>query len=80
MNNAIPPQFQALFTDAQTAFEKLMAAAPLQDAKHNVDALMQQSFSKMGLVTRAEFDVQRDMLLALRERLAQLEAALNAKS
>ncbi len=78
MNNPIPPQFQSLFTDAQAAFDKLIAAAPLQEAKASADALMQQTLAKMGAVPRAEFDIQRDMLLALRERVAQLEAQLTA--
>jgi BMFP domain-containing protein YqiC len=78
MQSPIPQQFQALFTDAQAAFDKLVAAAPMQEAKANVDALMQQTLAKMGAVSRTEFDIQRDMLIALRERVAQLEAQLTA--
>lgn len=78
MQTPIPPQFQSLFTDAQAAFDKLVAAAPMQEAKANVDALMQQTLAKMGAVPRAEFDIQRDMLIALRDRVAQLEAQLTA--
>jgi BMFP domain-containing protein YqiC len=76
VNHSIPPQFQTLFSDAQAAFDKLIAAAPLQEAKANADALMQQTLAKMGAVPRAEFDIQRDMLIALRERVTQLEAQL----
>ena len=78
MQSPIPLQFQSLFTDAQAAFDKLVAAAPMQDAKANVDALMQQTLAKMGAVPRAEFDIQREMLIALRDRVAQLEAQLAA--
>jgi BMFP domain-containing protein YqiC len=73
---SIPPQFQTLFTDAQAAFDKLIAAAPMQRAKDSADALMQQTLAKMGAVPRADFDIQRDMLIALRERVALLEAQL----
>jgi BMFP domain-containing protein YqiC len=73
---SIPPQFQTLFTDAQAAFDKLIAAAPMQEAKASADALMQQTLAKMGAVPRADFDIQRDMLIALRERVALLEAQL----
>jgi BMFP domain-containing protein YqiC len=76
VNHSIPPQFQTLFSDAQAAFDKLIAAAPLQEAKASADALMQQTLAKMGAVPRAEFDIQRDMLIALRERVTQLEAQL----
>lgn len=78
MNGSIPPQFQTLFTDTQAAFDKLLAAAPLQGAKASADALMQQTLAKMGAVSRAEFDIQRDMLIALRERVAALETQLAA--
>jgi BMFP domain-containing protein YqiC len=77
MTTPIPPAFQSLFNDAQAAFDKLLAAAPVQEAKANADALMQQTLAKMGAVPRAEFDIQRDMLIALRERVAALEAQLN---
>jgi BMFP domain-containing protein YqiC len=76
MKPSIPPQFQTLFTDAQAAFDKLVAAAPIQEAKASADALMQQALAKMGAVPRADFDIQRDMLIALRERVALLEAQL----
>lgn len=78
MNGSIPPQLQTLFADAQAAFDKLLAAAPVQEAKASADALMQQTLAKLGAVPRAEFEIQRDMLLALRERVAQLEAQLAA--
>jgi BMFP domain-containing protein YqiC len=78
MQNPIPTQFQSLLSDAQAAFDKLLAAAPVQEAKANADALMQQTLAKMGAVPRAEFDIQRDMLIALRERVTQLEAQLAA--
>lgn len=41
---------------------------------------MAQTFSKMDLVTRDEFDVQRAMVDKLRERVEQLEAQLESKS
>jgi BMFP domain-containing protein YqiC len=76
MNTPIPPAFQNLFNDAQAAFEKLLTAAPAQEARTKADALMQQTLAKLGAVPRAEFDIQRDMLLALRERVTQLEQQL----
>jgi BMFP domain-containing protein YqiC len=78
MQPPIPQQFQSLFTDAQAAFDKLIAAAPMQEAKANVDAMMQQTLAKLGAVPRAEFEIQRDMLITLRERVTQLEAQLAA--
>ena len=78
MKPEIPSSVQALFNEAQAGFEKLMAAAPAQEMKHKADAMMQQTLSNMGAVSRADFEVQRDMLLALRARVDQLEAELVA--
>jgi BMFP domain-containing protein YqiC len=80
MNPNIPQTFQAILKDAQTALDKLLSAAPAQDARAKADALIQHTLAKMGAVPRAEFEIQRDMLLALRERVAQLEQQLAAQA
>lgn len=78
MKPEIPPSIQGLFSDAHAAFDKLMSAAPAQEMKQKADAMMQQTLAKMGAVSREDFDIQREMLLALRERVTQLEAELAA--
>jgi BMFP domain-containing protein YqiC len=80
MNPNIPQTFQAILNDAQAALDKLLSAAPAQDARAKADALIQHTLAKMGAVPRAEFEIQRDMLLALRERVAQLEQQLAAQA
>lgn len=57
--------------------EKLNAAAssgPAKDIEKNMRALLAQGFAKLDLVTREEFDVQTQVLLRTREKLAALEA------
>jgi len=50
-----------------------MAAA---DLEKNLRALLQSAFSRLDLVTREEFDVQREVLARTRAKLAELEAKL----
>jgi len=44
------------------------------DLEHNFKAILQASLGRMNLVTREEFDVQRNVLLRAREQLEILEA------
>ncbi len=43
------------------------------DLEHNFKAILQASLGRMNLVTREEFDVQRNVLLRAREQLEILE-------
>jgi ubiquinone biosynthesis accessory factor UbiK len=56
----------------------LAAQSPLRDFEKNSRAMLSSVFAKMDLVTREEFDVQRQVLLRTREKLAELEAKLAA--
>jgi len=62
------------FDDFSKKFSELAANSPLQDLEKNARALLAQMFAKLDLVTREEFDVQQQLLLSTREKLAQLEA------
>lgn len=46
------------------------------DLEKNFQAALHSGFSKLDLVTREEFDVQRAVLLRTREKLALLERML----
>ena len=53
-----------------------------EDAEKKIRQVLQAQFSRMDLVNREEFDVQTQVLLRTREKLAVLEqrlAALEAK-
>lgn len=57
---------------------ELAANSPAKDIEKNVKALLGSAFGKLDLVTREEFDVQREMLAHARTRLLELEARVAA--
>jgi hypothetical protein len=63
-----------LFEQLQTKVSELLAQSPAQDLERNLKALLAGFFSRLELVTREEFDVQRQVLLRTREKLERLEA------
>jgi len=62
-----------LFDEFGRKFSELLAQSPLQDVEKNSRALLAQMFAKLDLVTREEFDVQQQLLVRTREKLAELE-------
>jgi hypothetical protein len=63
-----------ILEEVASKFTAAMAASPLGDMEKNARAVLMSVFAKLDLVTREEFDVQRDLLLRACEKLAQLEA------
>ncbi len=55
-------------------FAALLAASPAKDLEKNFRALVSSTLARLDLVTREEFDVQRDLLARTREKLTALEA------
>jgi BMFP domain-containing protein YqiC len=53
---------------------ELIAASPAKDIEKNLRALLSSAFSRLDLVTREEFDVQRDVLGRTRDKLQEMEA------
>ena len=75
-----------LLNDFQERLSKVIAASPAKDVEKNVKAFFSAGMSRLDLVTREEFDVQakvlartREKLAALEQRVADLEAQMNAK-
>lgn len=54
----------------------LIAATPAKDVEKNLRALLTSALARLDLVTREEFDIQREALARARERLAALEARI----
>ena len=54
--------------------EELLARTPAKDIEKNMRALLTAFLNRLDLVTREEFDVQRQVLLRTREKLERLEA------
>ena len=53
-----------------------IAESPVKDVEKNVKTLLGSTVGKLDLVTREEFDIQQQVLIKTREKLAALEARL----
>jgi len=62
--------------DLQQRIGTLFAATPAADLQRNLKALLTQQFARLDLVTREEFEIQREVLAKAREKIAALEARL----
>ena len=62
-----------LLEEISTRLSQLAASTPAADIERNAKALLSSFFSRMDLVTREEFELQRDMLAKAREKLTALE-------
>ena len=63
--------------DFQQKLLEMFRASPAADLERNIKALMGQTFNKLELVTRDEFEIQVELLRALRTRVEALEARLD---
>lgn len=64
------------FDDLQRNVSELIAKSPAADIERNVKAMMAQTFSRLDLITREEFDIQNELLERLLERVSVLEQRL----
>jgi BMFP domain-containing protein YqiC len=62
--------------DLSAKVSELIAASPARDVEKNLRALLSSAFGKLDLVTREEFDVQREVLARARQKLTELEARI----
>jgi ubiquinone biosynthesis accessory factor UbiK len=61
------------FEEIGAKLSELAANSPAKDIEKNVKALVGSAFGKLDLVTREEFEVQREVLAHARQRLNELE-------
>jgi BMFP domain-containing protein YqiC len=69
---------QKILSDLNQRIRELFAHSPAADLEKNLRAMLASLFAKLDLVTREEFDVQRQVLLRTREQLTRLEAEVAA--
>ncbi len=67
-----------IFDEISARLSELAAKGPARDIEKNVRAMLGSAFSRLDLVTREEFEVQREMLAQTRHRIAELEARVAA--
>ena len=53
---------------------ELAANSPVRDFEKNAKAMLGGAFSKLDLVTRDEFEIQREVLANARQKLVEVEA------
>lgn len=67
---------QKILDEISAKISEALATNPAKDIEKNLRAVLAAVFARLDLVTREEFDVQREVLLRTREKLDQLEAKL----
>ena len=67
-----------ILDELSAKLKQAIEGSPAKDLEKNMRAAMTGVFSRLDLVTREEFDVQREVLLRTRERLADLERTVTA--
>lgn len=65
-----------LLDDLAARISALLAVSPAKDVEKNLRTLLGSALGRLDLVTREEFDVQREALARARARLAVLEAKI----
>ena len=64
----------SFLSELQTKISEVLQQSPAKDIEKNMKAMLNQSFSKLDLLTREEFDIQSEVLQRTRARLEALEA------
>lgn len=67
-----------ILEDLSARISAALAATPAADVEKNLRAMLTSAFARLDLVTREDFEVQREMLARAQARLAELEARLAA--
>ncbi|HFC8517243.1 TPA: accessory factor UbiK family protein [Neisseria weaveri] len=65
-----------LFEEVSAKLGETIANSPAKDMEKNVKAMLGSAFNRMDLITREEFDIQQQVLIKTRTKLAELEARL----
>ena len=73
------PTPQALIADLQERLAGLLRNSPAGDLERNLRSVLGQTFQRLDLVTRDEFDAQLERMARLQERIVRLEQALEDK-
>jgi ubiquinone biosynthesis accessory factor UbiK len=63
--------------ELSSKIRETLSKSPAGDLEKNIHALLQSTFSKLSLVSREEFDVQKEVLRQTRDKLEVLEKQLS---
>ena len=65
-----------IFEEVSAKLSETIANSPAKDVEKNVKSMLGSAFNRMDLITREEFDIQQQVLIKTRTKLAELEARL----
>ena len=65
-----------ILNDINERMRQVFAQSPAADLERNLRAMLTNLFARLDLVTREEFDIQRQVLLRAREQLVRLESQI----
>jgi hypothetical protein len=66
-----------ILNDLNERVRQIFAQSPAADLEKNLRAMLMSLFARLDLVTREEFDIQRQVLLRTREKLARVESRVS---
>lgn len=69
---------QKLLDEINDRVRAVLAQGPAADLEKNLRALLTGMFARLDLVTREEFDIQREVLARTRAKLVELEKKVAA--
>lgn len=69
----LDPKF---FEDISARISAALRATPAADLEKNLRAMLTAQFARLDLVTREDFEVQKELLARAQARLAALERSL----
>jgi len=78
MNKFSMPDWSVAFQDFQQKVSGLVGEAPRAEMEKHFRSAVSAALERMDLVTREEFEQQQEALLRAKQKLAELEARLNA--
>ena len=64
------------FQNISDKIRELLQNSPIEDIENNINALIKNKCTDLGLVSREEFDVQTEVLRKTREKLEAMEKTL----
>lgn len=71
-----PSKPAQIFEEMGNKFAEMLQSGPAKDFEKNAKAMLAAGFSRLDLVTREEFEVQKALLQSACERIEALEKRL----
>mgnify|MGYP000940371469 CR=1 FL=1 len=62
-----------IFEEVSAKLSETIANSPAKDVEKNVKSMLGSAFNRMDLITREEFDIQQQVLIKTRTKLAASE-------